>query len=185
MYKVNVDMVKKNLTIKPDEALILFFGSIKYSANRIAVETIINHILPMLESRDLKFKIVIAGLGGGEFQKRHKTDHPRLLFTGFIENIIPVIKGAETVIAPLSAGSGTRLKIIESIACGKSVVSTSIGAEGLNHSAIGEQMIIRDEWPAFTDAIVDIIKQRPFFQPSQEFTSKYDWNNIVGRLSIE
>jgi glycosyltransferase involved in cell wall biosynthesis len=73
-----------------------------------------------------------------------------------VPSVIPYLKGALVSVVPLLHGSGTRLKIIESMACSKPIVSTTIGAEGLG-AKDGRDIFIADEPKDFAEKTVKLI----------------------------
>jgi polysaccharide biosynthesis protein PslH len=72
----------------------------------------------------------------------------------------PYFAAADVLVAPIRAGSGTRVKILEAFAAGRPVVSTSVGCEGLPVTS-GEQLLIADEPDGFADAVAELIANRP------------------------
>jgi glycosyltransferase involved in cell wall biosynthesis len=80
------------------------------------------------------------------------------------------------------AGSGTRIKILESIACGKIVVSTSKGAEGLINEITKPFLKIADDWKTFVDLIVETIEKKEKKKVPKEFIRKYSWGNIYRKF---
>ena len=76
---------------------------------------------------------------------------PRIEFTGFVPDLRPHLAEAAAVVVPLRIGGGTRLKIVEAMAMGKAIVSTSLGAEGIE-AVDGRDILIADEPAAFADA---------------------------------
>ena len=74
-----------------------------------------------------------------------------IIVTGSVPDTRPYIARAQVAIAPLLVGGGTRLKILEALAMGKAMVSTSLGAEGLDLVA-DEHLLIADEPSAFAQA---------------------------------
>jgi glycosyltransferase involved in cell wall biosynthesis len=182
-YEVDIDSVRSSIGVKPDEVMILFFGNLRYSPNAQAVGIILDQILPQLDSQDHSIRVVIAGSGDLEVRKRYDRIPSNVIFTGFVDDIAALIKSADLVIAPLTSGSGTRLKIIESVACGRRVISTTIGAEGLDQRTLGDSLVICDEWDAFAQAVVETINWGAL-APSPAFIQTYDWRHIVQRLRI-
>jgi glycosyltransferase involved in cell wall biosynthesis len=160
--------------------LILFFGQLKYPPNAQALRTITERILPRLDS-DFRLLVVGGGLSSGS--ARRLSSPPRLILAGPVENIADYIRAADVVAVPLEHGTGTRLKILESVACGVPVLSTSIGAEGLNRAALGDHVIVEDDWKSWPDALVQAagLKHRP---PRDAFVEYYDWRNIVRRINL-
>lgn len=83
----------------------------------------------------------------------------RWRFTGFVDDVRPIVGGAAVSVVPLQVGGGTRLKVFESMAMGPVVVSTTIGVEGLPVES-GRNCIIADDTPAIADAVVSLLTDR-------------------------
>jgi glycosyltransferase involved in cell wall biosynthesis len=178
----NTRYIRQQLGLHTDESMVLFFGRLVYQPNKMAVEIIFREIVPRLDKWDSRAKIVIAGSGGAREWLTHLRNlSDRVIFVGFVEKISAYIKSADVIIVPLTAGSGTRFKIIESVGCGRRVVSTSIGAEGLDRRAFGNSLVICDDWDIFTRAVVETAKKGPV-TPSPTFIQTYDWHHIVQKL---
>ena len=77
---------------------------------------------------------------------------PRVELTGFVSDLRPHLAAAAAVVVPLRLGGGTRLKIVEAMAMGKAIVSTTLGAEGIE-AVPGRDLLIEDEPAAFADAV--------------------------------
>jgi glycosyltransferase involved in cell wall biosynthesis len=108
--------------------------------------------------------------------------------TGYVDDVRPAMRDAACHVVPLRAGGGTRLKILNSWAMGKPVVTTSIGCEGL-HAVDGENVLIRDEPKAFAEAVLAVLGNRELRQRLGEcgretVERQYSWD-IVGRGLIE
>ncbi len=73
-------------------------------------------------------------------------------FLGYVENTKEFIMKSDICIAPLRYGSGTRLKILEYMAMGKPIISTSKGAEGIDYTE-NKNIIIEDDFDAFSEKI--------------------------------
>jgi len=141
--------IRENLGIEKNEKFVLFFGQLDYKPNVEAIDTIIKEIIPRLNKRGIRYKLVICGKGDGRgILKNFK--HRNFIFKGFVEKIQDYINAADVIIAPLRSGSGTRIKILEALACNKKVISTTIGAEGIEKNKFLE---IEDDWERFTEKI--------------------------------
>ncbi len=77
---------------------------------------------------------------------------PGIELTGFVPDLRPHLAEAAAVVVPLRLGGGTRLKIVEAMAMGKAIVSTTLGAEGIEATP-GRDLLIEDEPEAFADAV--------------------------------
>jgi GT2 family glycosyltransferase len=126
---------------------------------------------------------VVAGLGADQYLRRLPSVlPPHLLFTGFVDDIAALIKASDVVIVPLTAGSGTRYKILESVACGRRVISTSLGAEGLVRSALGQALTIADDWSEFAQQTAHALSLPREVPLPQSFIEHYDWNHVFQAL---
>lgn len=149
---------------------ILFFGVLDYPPNRHAVEFLGREIAPRLGEG---VELVVAGRGGEEL----KTKFPSLSFQGFVEDIHSLIIECDGLIVPIFSGGGTRMKILETIACGKPVLSTVCGAEGICREAAGEALSISDDVDDMLAWIENLAPQQ-FLPPSKLFRELYDWTSI-------
>jgi glycosyltransferase involved in cell wall biosynthesis len=89
------------------------------------------------------------------------------------------------VIVPLISGGGTKFKIVQSIACGKLVITTSIGAEGLEDVA-SELMWVADDWQEFTALVVRALQEQPQVDLNgpafTRFVKEYSWGQMTARF---
>jgi glycosyltransferase involved in cell wall biosynthesis len=90
-------------------------------------------------------------------------------FTGTVPDMRPYLGRATVVVVPLRIGSGTRLKILEAAAAGKPIVSTSLGAEGLEFDSKSE-IVIADDPQKFTEAVVNLLRD-------------HQWRMRIGRAA--
>jgi glycosyltransferase involved in cell wall biosynthesis len=106
--------------------------------------------------------------------------------TGQVKDVVPYYERSAISIVPLRAGGGTRLKILEAMALGRPVVSTSIGCEGLD-VIDGEQLLIADTPEKFSEGIIRLLTDKNLYQKmtadARQFVeTRYDWNLIVRKL---
>jgi GT2 family glycosyltransferase/glycosyltransferase involved in cell wall biosynthesis len=169
----------------PEPATILFVGFFRHDPNVEAVEWFAREILPVVRERipDAIFRVVGAypPVALGELA----SSVPGMELTGMVPATAPHYCAATVFVAPILRGSGTRLKILEAMASGCPVVSTSLGAEGL---AVGrEEIRIADDARAFAEAVVELI-ERPeeaagLTARARRFVEeRYDWPAIARRL---
>ncbi len=154
----------------PDGPLVLFFGVMKYWPNAEAATVLRHELLPRWKGSPVK--VVVAGLGSQELEP---DDH--LIRLGFVEDIASLIEACDVVVAPLLSGSGTRLKILESVAQRRPVVSTTVGAEGLERFRLGAYLTVADGWDAFASAVLALLKN-PVTAPLPKAFSAYDWESL-------
>ena len=103
--------------------------------------------------------------------------------TGRVPAVIDHLREAAVVIVPLRIGGGTRLKIYEAMAAGKAVVSSSVGAEGLDVHQ-GRDIILADNPEAFAKAVLMILTdaalRRQYERAAAETAAHYDWPAVGG-----
>jgi glycosyltransferase involved in cell wall biosynthesis len=172
----NTKKIREKHNLK-DNPIILFFGKLDYPPNKEAVYKIRWNILPFVLEKIPNAKFLIVG-------KKYEfgIEHESMIFTGLVDDIQDYVNAADVVIVPLLAGSGTRIKILEAIACGKIVVSTSKGAEGLINELTKPFLKIADDWKTFTDLIVETLKKQERRKVSRKFVERYAWQNIYKKF---
>lgn len=162
----NSDQIKNELKLE-DSKIIQFFGKLDYKPNHEAVKIIRDEILPRILKKNPKAKFLIIG-----DHPPLKFKHENIIFSGLVENIQDYINVADVVICPLLSGGGTRLKILEALCCGKIVISTTIGAEGIMLNEFKDLLQIADDWDSFSNKIISCLsrnepsKSRDFYHLS-------------------
>lgn len=134
---------------------IIFSGNLEYAPNIQAVRFFHRDIWPLLKSRWPGLRWKILSRNAGAFQDLPASDS-RIEITGFVEDAVAVIAEAQVAVVPLLAGSGTRIKILEAWAAGTPVVSTAIGAEGLEYRD-GEHLILAGDAAQFAGAVSRVL----------------------------
>ncbi len=135
---------------------IVFSGNLEYQPNISAVRFFRREIWPLLRDRrpDLVWRLVGRNAHAVE---RYTAGDERIQVQGAVDDAVAALAEASVVVAPLLAGSGTRLKILEAWAAGRAVVSTSLGAEGLD-ARDGEHLLLADTPRAFADAVCRLLE---------------------------
>ena len=105
--------------------------------------------------------------------------------TGRVPSVVEHLRESAVVIVPLRIGGGTRLKIYEAMAAAKAVVSTTVGAEGLDvHN--GRDIILADDARAFSQAVIMLLRDRElrrrYEKAAAETAARYDWPAIGERF---
>jgi glycosyltransferase involved in cell wall biosynthesis len=143
---------------QPDSASgagIAFVGGTNTFPNRDALEFFASGVLPHLGASARHMPIRWIGRALPD-QRRDYAARYGIDLTGYVEDVRPLLRQAACHIVPLRVGGGTRLKILNSWAMGKPVVSTSIGCEGLA-AADGDNILIRDDPKDFARAIAAVL----------------------------
>jgi glycosyltransferase involved in cell wall biosynthesis len=168
--------------IKP--GCIVFTGLMRYRPNSDGFSYFVREIFPAVRmSRpDATFTAVGWGLTAEiEHLLGNGVSH-----TGRVDDVRPYLATASVVVAPLRIGSGTRLKILEGLAMGKAVVSTSIGCEGLDVKH-GEHVLIADDPGAFAESVLSLLNDPAgadaLGRRGRALVERlYGWDRAVGEL---
>lgn len=147
---------------KKDKFQLLWLGGFDWYPNLEGMEWFIDNVYPYFTEMDLE-GIELHIVGKKPTEKILKLNNSKSVFVhGWVDSIEDMMNRADLLIVPILSGSGTRIKIIESICHGKAIVSTSKGAQG-SELTDGVNIVIRDDPKAFYDAIMEL---------------KTDWNKI-------
>lgn len=169
----------------PGPCDLIFTGKMDFRPNVDAALWFAHNVLPLIrrEAPDARFWIV------------GQNPHPRLAslpagtaveLTGWVEDVRPYIAAAAAYVVPLRIGGGTRLKILEAMAMGKAMVSTTLGCEGFE-VVDGQELLIADEPSEFAAAVLQLLRQpatrERLGRAARRFAgSRYDWRMIVPKL---
>jgi glycosyltransferase involved in cell wall biosynthesis len=141
-------------TPKPDT--LIYPGALTYSANFDAVEFFLRDIFPLVKARCPNTNLRITGRYDGVPIERLPLGNGTEL-TGYLDDIRPAVAQSWGCVVPLKVGGGTRLKILEAMALGTPVISTSKGAEGLK-TTHEENILIADNPESFAQAVIRLLK---------------------------
>ena len=172
-------------TVTRHEAVV-FSGNLEYHPNVNAILFFRDRIWPRLRQRHPHLVWRLVGKNP-EAVRSHLPDDARIQLTGPVEDAVGEIAAARVAVAPLRAGSGTRLKILEAWAAATPVVSTTIGAEGLP-AVPGEHLLIADDADEFARAVSRLLDS-PRLQArlgaagralvEREFSWKAGWEKLA------
>ena len=144
----------------PTSPTILFIGSFDYEPNVIGAEYMINKIWPIIHAEMPEAHLFIAGKGQGNI-KYDPYSIPKVTFMGYVEDLVDLYRSSRISCVPILSGGGTRIKILEAASYGKAVVSTSIGAEGIEMMD-GRDILIQDSPSGFAEACIRLLRDDAF-----------------------
>lgn len=164
---------------------LVFVGKMDYRPNIDAVLWFARDVLPRVQATRPAATFTVVG------QKPHpRLDGLRTLpgvtITGRVDSVLPYLQRAALVVLPLRMGSGTRLKIIEALAAGKAVVSTTVGAEGFA-LVDGTHLLLADSAATMAARITDLLgdpaARARLGAAARDFARGYDWRVVVPRFA--
>jgi glycosyltransferase involved in cell wall biosynthesis len=138
---------------------LVFCGSMDWRPNIDGVLWFVREVLPTIRRRHPDCTLTIVGRTPSAAIRELAADDPLVRVTGTVDDIRPYLWAGRTSIVPLHAGGGTRLKVYESMAAHVPVVSTTVGAEGLEVSS-PENIRIADSAEAFAEVCLELLENR-------------------------
>jgi glycosyltransferase involved in cell wall biosynthesis len=134
----------------PDGRTVVFFGHLSYVPNVDGVIHFVREIWPRIAEAHPGARCKL--IGDRPPPSLQALAGPRVELTGLVPDLRPHLAAATAVVVPLRLGGGTRLKIVEAMAMGKAIVSTTLGAEGIE-AVPGRDLLVEDKPSAFADSV--------------------------------
>jgi polysaccharide biosynthesis protein PslH len=182
---VDVDHYRPLKDGEPDRRALLFVGNFGHLPNVDALEYFCGEVWDRVCARVREARLTVVGAGATDEVARHGS-REGITVAGAVSDVLPYYQSHGVLVAPIRAGSGTRLKILEAMACGLPVVSSSLGAEGID-CVPGRHILVADTPAAFAEAVGALTQDRAlWFRLAAEgrrlVAEKYDWNLSAGAL---
>jgi polysaccharide biosynthesis protein PslH len=176
---VDLEQYKPQPIVQPPEPLVMFVGAMDWEPNVDAVEYFCAEVWPAITAAVPEARFRIVGRNPGRRVQRLAGGAVEV--TGSVPSVADHLHQAAVVVVPLRIGGGTRLKIYEAMAAGKAVVSTSVGAEGLDVHH-GRDILLADSASAFADEVVALLRDQGlrahYEQAAARLAAQYDWPAI-------
>jgi len=163
---------------------ILFVGNFKYIQNQDAATVLAKNIFPLIKKEIKNAKLLIVG--------RHPTKEIKnlnskdILVDDQIKEIKEAYWQADLLLAPIRAGSGTKFKILEAMACGLPVITTPLGIEGIK-AQDKKEVLIRESVDNLAKAAIQLINNKNLkieliFEARKLVEREYSWEKIGKKL---
>jgi len=172
--------------------LITFVGAMDWEPNVDGVEYFCGEVWPQIKAEVPQARFRIVGRNPDRRVQKwasnsaNPNDDGSVEVTGRVPSIVEHLRQSAVVVVPLRIGGGTRLKIYEAMATGKAVVSTTVGAEGLDVHH-GRDIILADDPRSFAQAVIMLFRDRElrrrYEKAAVETAARYDWPAIGERFS--
>jgi glycosyltransferase involved in cell wall biosynthesis len=163
---------------------LVFVGNMDYRPNVDAMMYFCSQVLPRVRCALPDVQMWIVGINP-RAEVRH-LEGEGVHVTGRVDDVRPYYARSTACVVPLRAGGGTRLKILEAMAFGRPVVSTTIGCEGLD-VVDGEHLFIADSADEFAEQTVrllldEALRRRVATEARRLAETCYDWDVVVTEL---
>jgi glycosyltransferase involved in cell wall biosynthesis len=150
--------------IKPDKSKvepnsIFHIGALDWMPNLEALRWFMKDSWPLIHENHPNVKLYIAGRNMPDEIKKYCTDH--VIISGEVADAREFMNSKEIMIVPLLSGSGMRLKIVEGMALGKVIISTTVGAEGIGCKNL-KNIMIADTALEFAEIVGKMIDDKKF-----------------------
>jgi glycosyltransferase involved in cell wall biosynthesis len=159
---------------------VMFLGSMDWEANVDGVEYFCEQIWPRIVATvpDARFQVV----GRSPAPRIQRLASETIDIVGGVDDVIPYLHASEVFVVPLRIGGGTRLKIYEAMAAERAVVSTTVGAEGLDVRN-GRDIVLADEPSEFADAVIRLLTEQAareaMGRAAGETAARFDWSAVA------
>lgn len=170
----------------PKAPCLIFTGTGGYGPNDDAVKWLLSELLPQIRKRLPELRLILAGRQAARSWGAWVGSDAGIEVHSDVPDIRPLMQGATAAVVPLRQGSGTRFKILEAMSMGLPVISTSLGAEGLNVQH-GQNLLLADSVKDISDAVVAVcadaeLRQELSVAGRRLVCEKYDWVAIEAQL---
>ncbi len=168
------------------EPTLAFVGTCEYPPNVAAAERLVRRILPLVRREVPGARLLLAGKRSDELPSRR--DAPEgVEYLGFVPDLDALYARTRVVCCPIAIGGGTRIKLIEAAGQARPMVSTAIGAEGLDFVPEAE-ILLRDDDAAFAAACAGLLRDdaaclRLGAAARARMVALYDAGRITARLA--
>lgn len=148
-------------SVDPDYPSIFHIGALDWTPNQEGIIWFIRNIWPEILKTHSNLKFYIAGRNAPEWFIK-SVNRRNVEYLGEVDNAYEFMQKKAIMIVPLLSGSGMRIKIVEGMALGKSIISTSVGSEGIN-STHGKNILIANTKEEFITELEKLLSNKNLF----------------------
>lgn len=150
----NMSRFRPDPTRQPQPRSLFMLGSLNWLPNLEGVDWFLREVWPQAHREMPELTLHIAGTHPPAHLTSRPAGQDNVFIHGFVESAPDFMRSYELMLVPLLSGGGMRIKIVEGMALGKAILSTSIGAEGID-AQDGVELLLRDGAAAWLDALRD------------------------------
>lgn len=155
-FGINLESLSES-PVQPEEASLFHIGSMNWYPNEESIKWLISEVWPSVTKKLPGIELHLAGRYMPDWLL--KLTVPRIIVDGEVPDVWEYMQKYSIMVVPLFSGSGIRIKIVEAMAAGKAIITTAIGAEGINYEN-GQHLLIAKDARSFTDAIVKLCNEK-------------------------
>lgn len=179
-----VDTAALDLPPPSGEPVVLFTGRLDYPPNAEALLWLLRDIWPQVRRGHPGARLVVVGRGASPEARALAGEDVEL--AGFVPSVAPLFERASVVVVPMLSGGGTRLKVLDALASGRGLVSTRVGAMGVDVRD-GEHALLADSAEDVAAAVVrllgDVALTRRLGASARRLAEeRYEWSALGDRL---
>ncbi len=170
-----------------DADTVSFIGRMDYYPNQECMQRFCDEVWPLLRARRPQMKLLIVGADPSPAMQA-LGQRPGVTVTGSVPDVRPYIRGSALMVAPLAIARGTQNKILEAMAMGVPVVTSTVAAGGVD-AVPGEHLLVADTPQQLADAVLAVVqnpaeRQRLALAGRQRVLSNHDWAQSMKRLDV-
>ena len=176
---VDTATYRTDASVGQENSNVMFLGSMDWPANIDGVEMFCAEIWPKVVAAVPEARFQVVGRNPPARIQRIASDSVQIV--GGVKSVMPYLQNAPIFVVPLRIGGGTRLKIYEAMAAQRAIVSTSVGAEGLDYQA-GKDLLIADAPSQFADDVIRLLRdpsaRQALGRAAGETAARFDWSSV-------
>lgn len=166
---------------------VVFVGSLDWQPNVDGLRWFVDAIWPVIRARRPDARFHVVGRRPTRAVVRATREQPGVYLWPDVPDVRERLNGAAVVVVPLRVGSGTRLKVYEALACGKAVIATTVGAEGLEVIP-GKHFVLADDSSSFADAVLALLndpaRRRALGEAGRELVAhSFTWRHAAAAFT--
>jgi glycosyltransferase involved in cell wall biosynthesis len=183
---VDVEYFRPQRDVERDPARMLFMGSLDWRPNQDAAVQLLDAVLPRVREKVAYTTAVLVGRRPPEWLRQKVAATPGAELHADVPDVRPFLARCGFLVVPLRIGGGSRLKILEALAAGTPVVSTRVGAEGLELTP-GRDLFVADSPEELAEAALAAVRRPDDLAETAEsgrrqVLTRYSWDLLAERL---
>jgi glycosyltransferase involved in cell wall biosynthesis len=184
---VDTEFFRPDPDVTRDPYCVLFLGSLDWRPNQDAVRLLLDDIFPKVRAAEPRATLFVVGRKPADGLREAVKRSPGVELQADVPDVRPFLHGSGVLAVPLRIGGGSRLKILEALAAGLPVVTTTVGVEGLR-LAPGEHCTVADGTDSFAAALLDAMRRPEAARDRtargrERVLAEYDWDRLATQLN--